>query len=293
MSSSFQKRAPQATPDFANEDCMILDLSPPPQIALSVRGLGKTYKIAQTADDHVTTAEALAAWVLNSFRRKNRFEDFKAIRDVSFDLFAGDVMAILGSNGSGKSTLLKLISRITEPTNGKIELYGRIGSLLEVGSGFHPELTGRENIYLNGTILGMSNREIDREFDAIVEFAGVQRFLDTPIKRYSSGMSVRLAFAVAAHLRSEILIIDEVLSVGDQEFQKQCLDRMRSLAQDGRAVLFVSHHLESCREICNKALVLNEGSIDFIGDIEAGLDHYADLQQASEIELVRRSRAAR
>lgn len=292
MSSSFKKGDAQAMHDYAAQDYMILDLSPPPQLALSVRGLGKTYKIAQSIDDHVTAAEALASWVLKGFRG-GPYQDFKAVHDVSFDLFAGDVMAILGNNGSGKSTLLKLISRITEPTSGKIELYGRIGSLLEVGSGFHPELTGRENIYLNGTILGMSNREIDREFDAIVEFAGVEKFLDTPIKRYSSGMSVRLAFAVAAHLRSEILIIDEVLSVGDQEFQKQCLERMRALAQDGRAVLFVSHHLESCRELCNKALVLNEGSIDFMGDIEAGLEHYADLQQVNEIGLLKRSQAAR
>ena len=292
MSSSLKKGDAQSLPDYADQDYMILDLSPPPQLALSVRGLCKTYKIAQSIDDHVTAAEALAAWVLKGFKG-GRYQDFKAIHDVSFDLFAGDVMAILGNNGSGKSTLLKQISRITEPTNGKIDLYGRVGSLLEVGSGFHPELTGRENIYLNGTILGMSNREIDREFDAIVEFAGVEKFLDTPIKRYSSGMSVRLAFAVAAHLRSEILIIDEVLSVGDQDFQKQCLERMRTLAQDGRAVLFVSHHLESCRELCNKALVLNEGSIDFMGDIEAGLEYYADLQQVNDIGLLKRSQAAR
>ncbi|MEI7776496.1 MAG: ABC transporter ATP-binding protein, partial [Verrucomicrobiota bacterium] len=179
---------------------------------------------------------------------------FNALENVSFAISPGDVVGVIGRNGAGKSTLLKILTRITAPSHGTADLYGRVGSLLEVGTGFHPELTGRENIFLNGAILGMRRAEIRSEFDAIVDFAGVERFLETPVKRYSSGMYVRLAFAVAAHLRSEILLIDEVLAVGDIEFQKRCLGKMRDVARSGRTVLFVSHHLQSIAALCSRAL---------------------------------------
>src|SRR4051794_37460451 len=207
-------------------------------IAVSVRGLSKAYTIAHNAERQVTLAEQMLQRLRNPFKRAQT-ETFWALKDVDFDIKKGDVVGIIGRNGAGKSTLLKVLSRITQPTAGEIDLYGRVGSLLEVGTGFHPELTGRENIYLNGAILGMSRREIDREFDAIVEFAGIEQFLDTPVKRYSSGMYVRLAFAVAAHLDPEILIIDEVLAVGDLEFQNKCLGKMKDVATSGRTVLFV------------------------------------------------------
>ncbi len=176
--------------------------------------------------------------------------DLLALKDVSFDVKEGEVVGIIGRNGAGKSTLLKILSRITEPTKGEIDLYGRVGSLLEVGTGFHPELTGRENIFLNGAILGMSKSEIRKQFDAIVDFAGVEQFLDTPVKRYSSGMFVRLAFAVAAHLNPEILIVDEVLAVGDAEFQKKCVAKLKDVAIRGRTVLFVSHNIGAVRHLC-------------------------------------------
>jgi lipopolysaccharide transport system ATP-binding protein len=188
-------------------------------------------------------------------------EQFWALKDVSFEVQSGEVVGIIGRNGAGKSTLLKILSRITKPTCGHVILRGRVGSLLEVGTGFHPELTGRENIYMNGSILGMSRREIARKFDEIVDFAGIEEFLDTPVKRYSSGMYVRLAFAVAAHLEPEILIIDEVLAVGDAEFQKRCLGRLHDLGQHGRTILYVSHHLPSLATLCDRAIWLNRGQI--------------------------------
>lgn len=194
-----------------------------------------------------------------------------ALRDVSFEINQGDVVGIIGRNGAGKSTLLKVLSRITEPTSGRVVIRGRVSSLLEVGTGFHPELTGRENVYMNGTILGMRKKEIDRKFNEIVEFSGVEKFLDTPTKRYSSGMQVRLAFAVAAHLEPEILIIDEVLAVGDAEFQEKCLGKMQSIASCGRTVLFVSHNLSLVRQLCNSAIVLSQGTIREIGGLESCL----------------------
>ena len=192
--------------------------TPAADVAVSVRGLSKSYSIARNAEKHSTIGEALMSKLKNPFQRVER-DTFWALNDVNFDIQKGDVVGIIGRNGAGKSTLLKILSRITGPTKGCIDLYGRVGSLLEVGTGFHPELTGRENIFLNGAILGMQKNEIARQFDAIVEFSGTEQFLDTPVKRYSSGMYVRLAFAVAAHLNPEILIIDEVLAVGDSEFQ--------------------------------------------------------------------------
>ncbi len=197
--------------------------------AVSVRGLSKSYSIAKNAAQHSTIGEALMHKLKNPLAKAER-ETFWALNDVNFDIQKGDVVGIIGRNGAGKSTLLKILSRITEPTKGKIDLYGRVGSLLEVGTGFHPELTGRENVYLNGAILGMKKSEIARQFDAIVDFSGTEQFLDTPVKRYSSGMYVRLAFAVAAHLNPEILIVDEVLAVGDAEFQKKCMGKMQDVA---------------------------------------------------------------
>lgn len=201
-------------------------------------------------------------------------EEFWALKDVCFEINRGDVVGILGRNGAGKSTLLKILSRITEPSQGRVSLRGRVASLLEVGTGFHPELTGRENIFLNGAILGMSRIEIRRKFVEIVAFSEVERFLDTPVKRYSSGMYVRLAFAVAAHLDPEILIIDEVLAVGDVEFQKKCLGKMQSVAASGRTVLFVSHNLNAMLRLCTKGILLNSGQVQFSGTIAEACQQY-------------------
>ena len=195
---------------------------------------------------------------------------------MTFDVRPGEVIGIIGRNGAGKSTLLKVLSRITDPTSGSAEIRGRISSLLEVGTGFHPELSGRENVYMNGTILGMTKREIDRKFDQIVDFAGVERFLDTPIKRYSSGMQVRLAFSVAAHLDPEILIIDEVLAVGDAEFQKRCIGKMQQVAGDGRTVLFVSHNMSAIGQLCNSGLLLSNGRVTARGNLDHVVHAYMD-----------------
>jgi lipopolysaccharide transport system ATP-binding protein len=197
-----------------------------------------------------------------------------ALDDVSFDVRESEVLGLIGRNGAGKSTLLKVLSRITDPTEGKVTLRGRVGSLLEVGTGFHPELTGRENIFLNGTILGMRRAEIVRRFDEIVEFSGVERFLDTPVKRYSSGMQVRLAFAVAAHLEPEILLVDEVLAVGDAEFQEKSLGKMRDVTREGRTVVFVSHNLAAVRSLCTRALLLEQGRLLFDGDTDEAVQRY-------------------
>ena len=242
-------------------------------IAISVRGLSKSYTIAHQQEKHSTLAESVLARLCRPFHRAER-ETFWALKDVSFDIEQGDVVGIIGRNGAGKSTLLKVLSRITEPTKGEIDLYGRVGSLLEVGTGFHPELTGRENIFLNGAILGMNRGEIRRQFDAIVDFAGVEKFLDTPVKRYSSGMYVRLAFAVAAHLQSEILIVDEVLAVGDAEFQRKCLGKMKEVATGGRTVLFVSHQMHSISLLCNKAVYLSNGEMGYSGKVTDAIGHY-------------------
>jgi lipopolysaccharide transport system ATP-binding protein len=212
----------------------------------------------------------------------NTHEDFWAVKDVSFQVNQGDVVGIIGRNGAGKSTLLKILSRITEPTVGRVRIKGRVASLLEVGTGFHPELTGRENIYLNGAILGMSRAEIKSKFDEIVAFAAVEKFLDTPVKRYSSGMYVRLAFAVAAHLEPEILIVDEVLAVGDSEFQKKCLGKIREVATGGRTILFVSHNMQAVSVLCNRGMFLREGSLEYVGGIKEAIDMYtASFVQAN------------
>ena len=239
-------------------------------IAIRVENLSKMYHIGETIR-HDTMRDVLVSGLRRPFSMFNgqssangtgeHEDEFWALKDVSFEVKRGEIVGVIGRNGAGKSTLLKILSRITEPTSGKAEIHGRVGSLLEVGTGFHPELTGRENIYLNGAILGMKRVEIDRKFDEIVAFSGVERFLDTPVKRYSSGMYVRLAFAVAAHLEPEILLIDEVLAVGDADFQRKCLGKMGEVASEGRTVIFVSHNMGMITSLCSRALLLDEGQV--------------------------------
>ena len=243
------------------------------ELAISVKNLSKAYRIVHNTAKATTMAEALVHRLRSPLQRPT-YETFLALSDLSLEISKGSVVGVIGRNGAGKSTFLKIISRITEPTSGRIDLYGRVGSLLEVGTGFHPELTGRENVYLNGQILGMRKREIDASFDAIVEFADVEKFLDTPVKRYSSGMYVRLAFAVAAHLSSEILVVDEVLAVGDAEFQKKCLGKMGDVARSGRTVLFVSHNMSAISTLCTEAIVLHKGRMAFHGGTGAAVSHY-------------------
>ena len=245
-------------------------------VAISVRGLSKAYSIAQGGLKRPNFRELVIDRVKHPFQR-TKMETFWALKDVRFDVKKGDVVGIIGRNGAGKSTLLKIMSRIVEPTEGEIDLYGRVGSLLEVGTGFHGELTGRENIYLNGAILGMKREEIRKHFDEIVDFAEVEKFLDTPVKRYSSGMYVRLAFAVAAHLNPEILIVDEVLAVGDSEFQKKCLGKMGDVAKGGRTVLFVSHNMAAVTALCKRAILLAKGRVVHDGDVEDIVGEYVRM----------------
>lgn len=230
-------------------------------IAVSVRGLGKRYRIVHDREPYARLTETLWNTIRHPLRRGSEAEEFWALRDVTFDVPHGGVVGIIGRNGAGKSTLLKILSRITEPTEGEAVLHGRVSSLLEVGTGFHPELTGRENIYLSGSILGMRRADIRRQFDEIVAFAEVERFLDTPVKRYSSGMQVRLGFAVAAHLEPDILVVDEVLAVGDAAFQKKCLAKMEDVAHGGRTVLFVSHNMAAVARLCERAVLLDRGRV--------------------------------
>jgi lipopolysaccharide transport system ATP-binding protein len=249
--------------------------------AISVQGLSKRYRIGQLQSAYGTLRDSLSSAARRAARREHarEHEEIWALRDISFDVQQGEVLGIVGRNGAGKSTLLKVLTRITAPTYGRAEIRGRVGSLLEVGTGFHPELTGRENIYLNGAILGMKRREIREKLDEIVEFSGVQTFLDTPVKRYSSGMYVRLAFSVAAHLEPEILFVDEVLSVGDAEFQARSLGRMEDLGSTGRTVLFVSHNMQAVAQLCDRALLLQRGAVVHDGPSEEVVAHY--LQSAA------------
>ncbi|MDB4970786.1 MAG: transporter related [Myxococcales bacterium] len=239
---------------------------------ISARGIGKQYRIGARGG-YKSLRDVLGDFVRAPFQRK-KSESFWALDDVSFDVSPGEAVGIIGRNGAGKSTLLKILSRITAPTKGEVRLGGRIAALLEVGTGFHPELTGRENIHLNGAIMGMSRVEIRRSFDEIVAFADVEKFLDTPVKRYSSGMYVRLAFAVAAHLRPEILVVDEVLAVGDAAFQKKCLGKMQDVASGGRTVLFVSHNMAAITRLCTRAILLRDGRIAVDGRTDTVVGEY-------------------
>jgi len=255
--------------------------------AITVENLSKAYRIGLKEQKHETMTGAIMDWIkqplhnlrrVQNLTRVNLHEDSDdtiwALKDVSFEVRQGEVIGIIGRNGAGKSTLLKVLSRITEPTAGRIVLRGKLSSLLEVGTGFHRELTGRENVYLNGAILGMRKKEIDLKFDEIIDFSGVEKFLDTPVKKYSSGMQVRLAFSVAAHLEPDILMIDEVLAVGDAEFQKKCLGKMRDVAGHGRTVLFVSHNMASMKNICSRAILMETGEVIEDGDIRTVVNHY-------------------
>ncbi len=250
------------------------------KIAIHVSNLSKRYKIKTSRPDSMR--DQIAHWGRSLFLRNGNgaghyrlsAETIWALKDLSCDIRHGDIVALIGANGAGKSTLLKILSRITGPTTGRAEIYGRVGSLLEVGTGFHPELSGRENIYLNGTILGMKRAEIDRQFDAIVDFSGISKFIDTPVKHYSSGMYVRLAFGVAAHLESEILIVDEVLAVGDAAFQQKCLRKIRNVVNEGRTVLFVSHNLPVLKSLCHRGFVFQQGHLLFDGSVGDAIDYY-------------------
>jgi lipopolysaccharide transport system ATP-binding protein len=265
-------------------------------IAINIEHLSKRYRIGVKEEMNDTIGQVIIEFIkspLKNYRRyrslykfadhkpgKNQYSDDEtadiiwALKDLSLKIKKGEVVGIIGRNGAGKSTLLKILSKITDPTRGRVEIRGRISSLLEVGTGFHPELTGRENVYLNGTILGMRKREIDLKFDEIVEFSGIEKFIDTPVKRYSSGMKVRLAFSVAAHLEPEILFIDEVLAVGDAEFQKKCLNKMESVGQQGRTVLFVSHNMSAIARLCERTILLENGKIVSDGPSDKIVHYY-------------------
>jgi len=247
-------------------------LNPDNETAVSVSHLSKKYRIRQRGEGPSTAAEA----ALGFLRGRTKPTYFDAVNDVSFEAKWGDIVGIIGRNGAGKSTLLKILTRITAPTTGRAVLHGRVGSLLEVGTGFHPELTGRENVYLNGTLLGMRRKEIESRFDEIVDFAGVEAFLDTQVKRFSTGMYVRLAFGVAAHLQSEILMVDEVLAVGDAEFQEKCLRKMREVAQTGRCVFLVSHQVHAVRALATRSLYLQQGQLIYDGTVEGALEVYKE-----------------
>lgn len=269
-------------------------------VAIRVKNLSKRYRIGLREDKPETLVGAMASWFkspISNYRQLQRLSRFAdngqeredviwALKDVSFEVEQGEVVGIIGRNGAGKSTLLKILSRITEPSSGRATINGRIASLLEVGTGFHPELTGRENVYLNGTVLGMSRQEVERKFDEIVDFSGVEKFIDTPIKRYSSGMQVRLAFAVAAHLEPEILLVDEVLAVGDAEFQKKCLGKMGEVARKGRTVLLVSHQMAAIQNLCRRAVLLDHGKLQAHGQTDSVITKYLnDSEIKSQISL--------
>ncbi len=261
-------------------------------IAIRVAELGKQYHIGKKRERYIALRDVLADAFVGPFRRAIKLlrgqatgaaeldEIIWALKEVSFEIKQGEVVGIIGCNGAGKSTLLKILSRITEPTEGYAEVHGRVGSLLEVGTGFHPELTGRENIYLNGAILGMRKAEIERKFDEIVDFAEIEKFLDTPVKHYSSGMYVRLAFAVAAHLEPEILLVDEVLAVGDIGFQKKCLSKIGAVAREGRTVIVVSHNMAVVQNLCQRALLLVDGKLDYVGITEDCVRRYMEATPA-------------
>jgi lipopolysaccharide transport system ATP-binding protein len=271
-------------------------------IAIKVENISKCYRIGLNEELYDTLGGALVGWLkspisnfkrvqkLSKFTNDNSDDIFWAVDDISFEVKQGEVLGIIGRNGAGKSTLLKILARITEPTSGRAEINGRVASLLEVGTGFHQELTGRENVYLNGTILGMTKTEISKKFDEIVDFSGIEKFIDTPVKRYSSGMRVRLAFAVAAHLEPEILLIDEVLAVGDTGFQKKCIGKMSDIAGEGRTVLFVSHNMAAVQSLCSRGILLKDGSVLLNSEINEVVNKYIlDVTERIEsIDLAKR-----
>lgn len=255
-------------------------------VVIRVEDLGKRYRISGPSANYDTLRDTVAGAVrapIHALRRRGArhdSEEFWALREISFEVKRGEVLGIIGRNGAGKSTLLKILSRVTRPSAGWADVCGRVGSLLEVGTGFHPELSGRENIYLNAAILGMKRNEVRRKFDVIVDFAGIGPFLDTPVKRYSSGMYMRLAFSIAAHLEPEILIVDEVLAVGDAEFQEKCLGKMRGIAEsDGRTILFVSHNMDAIQHLCSRCILLDHGQIADAGDCRSTVAHYLSMSR--------------
>jgi lipopolysaccharide transport system ATP-binding protein len=263
--------------------------------AITVENISKQYRLGQVGSK--TMAADFKRWLFqlqgkedpfakigetNDRSKKGSSEYVWALKDINFDVNQGEVLGIIGKNGAGKSTLLKILSRVTTPTTGKISIHGRMASLLEVGTGFHPELTGRENVFLNGAIMGMSKAEIKSKFDEIVDFSGVERYIDTPVKRYSSGMHVRLGFAVAAHLEPEILVVDEVLAVGDAEFQKKCLGKMKTVSGEGRTVLFVSHNMGAVKTLCNRGLLLENGTLTYDGNIDETVNRYLRINQSGD-----------
>ncbi len=261
---------------------------------IKVEHLGKQYRITSRRASYATLRETISDAMRSPARlfarqERTRGELIWALRDVSFEVAPGEIVGVIGHNGAGKSTLLKILARITQPTAGYAEIHGRVGSLLEVGTGFHPELTGRENVFLNGAILGMKKTEIARRFDEIVAFAEVEKFIDTPVKRYSSGMYMRLAFAVAAHLETEILVVDEVLAVGDARFQKKCLGKMGAIARDGRVVLFVSHNMAAIENLCRHGIVLEQGEVKFAGTQNEAIAHYLTGAGTSPVSLRERT----
>jgi lipopolysaccharide transport system ATP-binding protein len=263
--------------------------------AITLENISKQYRLGQVGSK--TMAADFKRWLYNLQGKEDPFakigetndrskkgssEYVWALKDINFDVKQGEVLGIIGKNGAGKSTLLKILSRVTTPSTGKISIHGRMASLLEVGTGFHPELTGRENVFLNGAIMGMSKAEIKSKFDEIVDFSGVERYIDTPVKRYSSGMHVRLGFAVAAHLEPEILVVDEVLAVGDAEFQKKCLGKMKSVSGEGRTVLFVSHNMGAVKTLCNRGLLLENGTLTYDGNIDETVNRYLRINQSGD-----------
>lgn len=256
---------------------------------IEVRNLGKKYVIQHEQERYQSLRDTIAKKTKEILHPSSKIhtnkEEFWALKDINFDIKQGERVGIIGRNGAGKSTLLKVMSRITEPSTGSIKLKGRVASLLEVGTGFHPELTGRENIYLNGAIIGMSKAEIKSKFDEIVDFAGVEKFLDTPVKRYSSGMYVRLAFAVAAHLEPEILIVDEVLAVGDMQFQQKCIGKMSQIGNEGRTVIFVSHNMAAIQSLCDRGIILEHGQCIYDGTRDKAIDYYYKNNYREDMEI--------
>jgi lipopolysaccharide transport system ATP-binding protein len=262
-------------------------------LAIRIENVGKKYRISARQNKYRTMRETIMDRVTSPIRRVvdqpsqkeiATYEEIWALKDISFDVELGEVVGIIGHNGAGKSTLLKILSRITKPTTGYVDIYGRVGSLLEVGTGFHPELSGRENVYLNGTILSMRRSEIDRLFDEIVAFSGIEKFIDTPVKFYSSGMQVRLGFAVAAHLEAEIMLVDEVLAVGDASFKRKCLNKISEISNDGRTVLFVSHNLAAIKQLCKRVLWLIDGQVQTEGEAAMVINGYVQDSQPREEE---------